>query len=353
MTVRPLSRLVLGLAGLALACSAGPAGETGSTTDTAEGDSSPAAEIGDRVITVAELDDWIKEDLFERSSGNGDPLKLYELRKNALDQMLGEALVEREAETQGLTPDALVQQETAKRMAVTDEQVRAFYEQNKARLGDTTFEEIRPQIERHLQSQAGPQAAREYLASLRDASDVVVHLEAPRSEVEAVGPARGPEDAPVTIVEFSDYQCPYCKRAEPTVRRVLERYPEQVRFVYRHYPLDRIHPLARPAAEAAACAEAQGRFWDYHEKLFAPDANLETESLNAYAKEIGLDMDRFTRCVEERETRSQVESDVAAGQAAGVGGTPAFFVNGILMSGARPFEDFVGLIEQEIANERS
>jgi len=160
----------------------------------------------------------------------------------------------------------------------------------------------------------------------------------------------GPEDAPVTIVEFSDYQCPYCKRAEPVIKQVLERYPEQVRFVYRHFPLDRIHPQARPAAEAAACADEQGLFWEFHEQLFAPDAKFDDTALEAYAVEAGVDMDGFRSCLGERRTQALVEGDLQAGRSAGVSGTPAFFVNGIRLTGARPFDEFVELIEQELAS---
>ena len=173
----------------------------------------------------------------------------------------------------------------------------------------------------------------------------MVKLEQPRVKVAASGPARGPEGAPVTIVEFSDFECPFCRREESTVKQLLDRYQTQVRFVYRHFPLE-IHPRARPAAEAAACADEQGKFWDYHEKLFS--GGLEDADLQRYASELGLDTAAFQQCVSQHKTKDVVMSDLQAGKAAGVSGTPAFFVNGIMISGARPVDAFTKVIDKEL-----
>ena len=332
---------------LGLACSAG----TSPGTDA--GDPTPAAEINGNVITLGEVDEWIKDDLFQRSTQGGDPAKLFELRKKALDQIIDQRLVETEAETLGLTPEALLEQEARKLSTVSDAEVQAFYEQNKERMGEVPFEEVKPQIDRHLASRAASTATRAYVVSLRDSAQLDVHLEVPRTEVEASGPAIGPENAPVTIVEFSDYQCPYCKRAEPVIQQVLERYPDQVRFVYRHFPLDRIHPQARGASEAAACANEQGRFWDFHAKLFAADAKFDADSLRQYASDLELDLEAFQTCVDERRFQADIEADLVEGRQAGVSGTPAFFVNGIRIKGARPFDAFAEIIEEELRRSRS
>jgi protein-disulfide isomerase len=150
------------------------------------------------------------------------------------------------------------------------------------------------------------------------------------------------------IVEFSDYQCPFCRRAEPTLNELLERYPTEVRWEYRHYPLPN-HPLAKPAAEAAVCAEAQGQFWEFHEKLFSQERSLDASGLRAYAEDIGLDMARFETCQDAPDTRERVAADQRAGKRAGAAGTPAFFVNGVFLTGARPLEDFEKLIRAELA----
>ena len=158
----------------------------------------------------------------------------------------------------------------------------------------------------------------------------------------------GPSDASVTIIEFSDYQCPYCSRAESVVKQVLERYPDQVRFVYRHLPLESIHPQARAAAEAAVCAEDQGRFWEYHELLFANQQAISAAKLSELAEQVGLDEEAFASCTADDSTRQRVQRDISDAGAAGASGTPAFFVNGIPLSGVQPLEEFVELIDSEL-----
>jgi len=298
---------------------------------------------------VAELDAWIKQRLFDQATDEGDPGKLYELRSRALDDLISERLLEEAAKPLGLTTEELIRMESEKEATVSDEEVLAFYEENKDRMGDVSFEDVGPRIRRHLGQQREQEAGQEYIASLRDDAAVVVHLDAPRIDVAAAGASLGPEDAPITIIEFSDYQCPYCKRAEPVVQQVLERYPSQVRFVYRHFPLDRIHPLARGAAEAAACAGDQGRFWEFHRNLFSEGAEFDKESLIQHASDAGLDLVAFQTCVEERRFQAAIEADVTDGQRAGVTGTPAFFINGIMVKGVRPIDEFVALIEKELA----
>jgi protein-disulfide isomerase len=344
----PCPPLQLGLAWFALAVLAACSPAEPPAAGEAGGDPTPAAHLEGETITVGELDAWVKDQLFAQQTEGGDPAKLYEIRREALDELIHQRLLAREASSRGVSVEELIEEAARTRGAVSEEDVIGFYEQHKAQLGDTPYEEIAPQIRNHLQQRRGPEARQAYVASLRESADVDVLLDMPRVRVDDRGPGRGPEGAPVTIVEFSDYQCPFCHRAEAVVQQVLERYPEEVRFVYRHFPLDRIHPQARPAAEAAVCAEEQGRFWEYHERLFAEGAEYDEASLARYAAEVELDLEAFQACREQDATRQRVEDDVAAGRAVGVTGTPAFFVNGIRLSGARPLQDFVALIESEL-----
>ena len=162
-------------------------------------------------------------------------------------------------------------------------------------------------------------------------------------------PSKGPANAPVTIIEFSDYECPFCKRAEPTVEQVVAAYPDKVRLVYRHYPLP-FHKSARPAAEAAACANAQGKFWEYHAKLFQNQNQLGADKLAAYADEVGLDKAKFSDCLAKKPYTAAIDKDLADGQKVGVNGTPAFFINGRMLSGAQPFDKFKEIIDDELAS---
>lgn len=339
--------LVLGLAG---ACSQPQAPEGAADAQgEAAADDTPALRIGDDVITLGELDEWIKDQLFEQETEEGKEAKLYEVRANAAENLVAQRLLDAEAKRQNTTADALLEAEARKRFAVSDEEVQRFYDDNKRSFGERPFDDMKAQIREHLERRAAPEAARRYVDELRQQAKVEILIERPRTQVAATGPARGPADAPVTIIEFSDYQCPFCRRAEPTVEQVLAKYEGKVRFVFRHFPLDRIHPLARGASEAAACADEQGKFWEYHAALFAEGAQLDRAGLDAAASKVGLDAAAFAACVDTRKTQALVEADLKAGEAAGVNGTPAFFINGIPLRGAVPAEEFEKVIDAELA----
>lgn len=331
------------LAGVTLAC------DSGARKDAPDAEPAErAARIGDRTISVADLDAHIKDSLFEETTEGGDPAKLYQLRSEAIEELVDETLLEAEAKTRGTSAEALLEAEGAKAPPVEQAQVQSFYDQIKSRLGDTPLEAVEPQIRARLEHQRRAEAQAAFVASLREKAEVHVDLEPPRIEVAADGPSRGPAGAPVTIIEFSDYQCPYCKRAEPTLAQVLQRYPEQVRLVYRHFPLAG-HEQARPAAEAAACAADQGKFWEYHALVFESSPDLDADKLRALAEQAKLDVAAFDACVAAGTHADKVQADFEAGQEAGVNGTPAFFVNGIPLSGARALPEFVKLIERELA----
>jgi protein-disulfide isomerase len=149
----------------------------------------------------------------------------------------------------------------------------------------------------------------------------------------AVGasPVKGPQSAPVTVIEFSDYQCPFCARNEPLIAEFLKEYPDKVRFVFKHFPLVSIHQNAMPAAKAAAAAQKQGKFWEMHEKLFANQRALGNEQIKQYAQEIGLDLAKFETDMNSPEVQKQIQDDMALATKVGVRGTPTVFVNGKLL----------------------
>jgi len=158
---------------------------------------------------------------------------------------------------------------------------------------------------------------------------------------------RGDENAKVTIVEFSDYECPFCKKAEPTMKKILKNYEGQVRWVYRDFPMS-YHKKAQLAAEASEAAHAQGKYWEYHDLLFKNNDKLGKESLVKYAEELGLDMEQFNSDLESGKYKDEVAKDFADGEAAGVDGTPAFFINGRKVVGAQPYEEFARVIDEEL-----
>ena len=168
-----------------------------------------------------------------------------------------------------------------------------------------------------------------------------------RIQVAAVGASMGPENAPVTIIEFSDFECPYCSRVVPTIKQIAAQYPEQVRIVYRHLPLS-FHANAKLAAQASVCADQQDQFWGFHDKLFEKQKEMKRENLMAHATELNLDMAAFESCLDDPRTVALVDADIAAAAEVGATGTPAFYVNGIMLSGAQPFENFEAVINAEL-----
>jgi protein-disulfide isomerase len=163
-------------------------------------------------------------------------------------------------------------------------------------------------------------------------------------------PVYGPDNAPITIIEFSDYECPYCRKWHlETLPLLLEAYPEQIRLVYRDFPLSTIHSNATPAAVAADCAGEQGKYWEFNDLLFSMRYNLAKPGYQAYADELGLDMDSYNQCLESGRYNDEVQADFEYAANLGVSSTPTFFVNGIPVVGAQPFEVFSQLIDQELA----
>jgi len=304
----------------------------------------PVAKIDGQTVSLEELDDFIKDQLLIQETRGGRPDRLYELRAGALNDLISERLLEAEAKRRGVSPDEVIGLELEE-VPIAEEEIAAFFESNQEQLEGRSLDEARDAIKSYLERERIPQI----LESMRSGAEVTVLLEPERVEVLADGPSLGPATAPVTIVEFSDFQCPFCARAIPIVKELRERYPEQVRIVFRHLPLDRIHPRARAAAEAAVCAHDQDAFWKFHDVVFENNRALTDEDLEGHAAEAGLDVALFQQCVSEGKFKAKVAADVDAARELGITGTPAFFVNGILLSGAKPVEEFVTVIDRELA----
>ncbi len=330
---------------LALSCqpAANPMGADNESASEV-GSSAPAATVNGQPITMSELDDYIRDELFKRATGSGDPSKLYEVRARHIEPMLNNRAIEDAAAAVQLSPDAFLEQELARVSEVSDEEVAAYYEENSEKMGGASLEQVAPRIRSYMVKQRETSL----VAELRENAETAVLLEPARNEVAAIGPAKGPGNAPVTIVEFSDFQCPYCQRVVPTINEIHQRYPDQVRIVFSHLPLDSIHARARPAAEASACADEQGKFWEYHDLMFENNRALGDEDLERYAAEVGLEMDGYRQCVSDRRYQELVQTDAEAAAENGISGTPGFFVNGIKISGAKPLSEFVTLIDAEL-----
>jgi protein-disulfide isomerase len=278
--------------------------------------------------------------------------QIYNLKRQKLDALINEKLLEKEAAKRKLTVPALLDAEvTAKVGLVTEQEIEKSYQENKGQVkGEQT--EVREKIRSYLQNQKLAAKREEFLASLRRQAKVVVNLKPPvqRIEVSVQGaPFKGGDKAPVTIVEFSDFHCPFCKRVVPTLAQVESKYGDKVKLVFRDFPIDSLHPGASKAHEAARCADEQGKFWAYHDKLFAAPANSSPELFNRFAKEVGLNGAAFETCLSGAKYQAAIKKDIEEGQRLGVTGTPAFFINGRLFTGAQPLEVFARVIDEELA----
>jgi predicted DsbA family dithiol-disulfide isomerase len=298
--------------------------------------SAAVATVAGTPIDLAEVDELIKPQLLEMRS------REYQLRSQAVEILIGRTLIEKEAKARGMSPEALDQAEVTAKAVVTDAEVKTAYANNKARFASVAEATALEQIRATLLQQRQTERRTAYTRELRARYDVRVLIEPFRVPVElAQAPVRGNPKATVTIVEFSDFQCPYCQRVRPTMTRLRELYSDRVRFAFRHYPLD-FHP------QAAACAGEQGKFWEMHDRLWDNPSKLQLDDLKAHAATLGLAAPEFATCLDSGRFAAAVESDLRAGQEYGVSGTPAFFVNGRPLVGALPFEAFQQVIEDEL-----
>ncbi|HXX29864.1 MAG TPA: thioredoxin domain-containing protein [Myxococcaceae bacterium] len=280
--------------------------------------------------------------------------QMYQERKQILERMAIERIIKAEAAKKNMTEEQYMQARV-EALPVTppsDAEAKEFFDRLKAagRLPpDSKFETMKDQLVQALVNQQRRAGVQRIVDELRTAANLQINLPPPRVEVAATGPARGPANAKVTIVEFSDFQCPYCGAAFSTVEQLMQQYAGKVKLVFRQFPLP-MHPQAAKAAEASLCAADQGKFWEYHDLLFRNQKKLEVPDLKAHAASAGLDTARFSQCLDSGEKKKQVDQDLEAGQAAGVNGTPAFFINGVFLNGAVPIEEFKKVVDPELAS---
>ncbi len=331
-----LGALVLGLVAPATA------GEEATVVHLFSGDDPVVAEIDGQPILLSEVEEDLHVYVIQT---------LFQMDRRLTDELDGrilEILLEREADAAGMTPESWLDWRIDERMwPVTLAEAKQHFRTAGYPQG-TKFGKVREQIITELTTQRRAGARNMVLDELRDRHQVVSRLVPFRLDLATDDdPSIGPVGAPVTIVEFSDYQCPYCAKARGTVRELVDRYPGQIRWIARDFPLP-MHKMAEPMAVAAGCAAEQEAYWPYSVALFERYRTLQTEDLFVLASELGLDPLTFEACVASGRRMEEVRADVAEGQAAGVTGTPAFFINGRMLSGAQPLDRFVEVVEEEL-----
>jgi protein-disulfide isomerase len=331
--LRAVPAFVLGLSAVA-----------GMAADKPAASGTPIAIVGAQTITAEKLDEQLGNKLFRLRSDE------YSLKRPYLDELISKALLDQEAASRKLTVERLTVIEVdEKAKPVQDDEVGAVYESAKQNYANTPEPEARKQITDGMRRARTQQRRQAFVAELRAKYKVQVLMEAPRAKFKLDDAAsRGPADAPITIVGFLDFQCPYCANVGKIVDDLQKRYDKSVRFVFRHFPLP-FHKEAAKASEAAICAQQQGKFWELHDKMFANQRAIQAADLKKYAGELGLDADAFGQCLDSGRAAPKWQADVQEGTQFGVGGTPTLFVNGrLLNAGANP--DALGqAVEQELA----
>jgi protein-disulfide isomerase len=302
------------------------------------------ATVDGRNITEADIANNIAAQMAQINN------QIYTTKKRAVDAVIADQLLNQEAKKRGVSREQLLQQEVKDKVApVTDAEIEKVYNANKERTGGKSLAELKPLITQQLQNSRQQQRQQEFIRELRKTAAVKMVLKPPMVNVAIDGaPVRGNANAPITIVEFSDFQCPFCARAEGEIVKVRDTYKDQVKIVYKDYPLP-IHPNAPKAAEASRCAREQEKYWEYHDVLFANHDSLEVPNLKKFAADLKLDKAKFDTCLDSGKYAQEIAKDMEEGGRVGVTGTPAFFINGRLLSGAQPFSAFQEVIEDALA----
>jgi protein-disulfide isomerase len=307
------------------------------------------AEVDGVAITSEEVEKTLAAQLSKLEE------QIYNLKRQRVEALINEKLLAKEAAKRGLSVPALLDAEvTSKVGLVTEQEVEKTYQQNKGQLkGEESS--VREQIRGALQRNKLAAKREEFLDALRSQAKVVVNLKPPpvqRVSVSVAGaPSKGSAKAPVTIVEFSDFHCPFCRSVISTLVQLESKYGDKIKLVFRDFPIESIHPGATKAHEAARCANEQGKFWAYHDKLFATTPTSSPETFKELAKEIGLNPKAFETCLNSGKYQTAIKEDIAEGNRVGVSGTPAFYINGRLISGAQPVEAFARIIDDELSRD--
>jgi protein-disulfide isomerase len=280
--------------------------------------------------------------------------QVFAVRRRALQTVLDQKLVEAEAKKKGVSAQDLLTTEVDSKVAdPSEDQVSAYYQEHQHQFNQP-FDEVKDKIRKGLKDVEIQKARVAYIRGLMQQAvndgDLVVLMSPPKIEM-TIDPARlrGDAKAPVTIVEFSDFSCPYCRKAESTINEILAKYHGKVRLGYRDFPLSQMHPQAELAAEASRCAGEQGKYWEYHDLLFANPGKQGHDDLVEHARTLKLDDKQFDACLSSGRYEPQVERDIQLGVRAGVAATPAFFVNGTFLDGAQPASTFEKIIDGELA----
>ena len=267
----------------------------------------------------------------------------------ALERVLEEKLLILEATERDISKEQLIDLEIRRKITdPSEEEIDHVYEMNRARV-NRPKEDVAEQIKTLLRNMNEKEIRTAFLRQLEQKHKVVRNLEPFRFEVKTDGhPSIGPNDAPVKLALFSDFECPYCRNFSDTLTDIATDYGDKIQIVFRQFPLTSIHANAQRAAEASLCAHDQKHFWEVHNILFENQRELTEENILAKITPLKLDMEKFRECLASGRHKSEIREDIRAGSAAGADSTPTLFINGIYLSGVQPYETIAAIIDKEL-----
>lgn len=316
----------------------------------------PVAKIGNTVLTEDDLRKEMGMSYYEAEN------QLYQVKKAWVDQKVKGILMAQAAKDAKLSLADWQKREIDGKMApLTDQEIDQWapkfgVQGSSIPASAEQYKAMKEQAKNYLTMQRRTQRENELYQQLtQQGNSLVLFFNKPEAPIISVtilsdDPSKGPKSAPVTIIEFTDFQCPYCKRSQDTIHQVLTAYGSKIRFVEKQYPLP-FHNRAKPSAEAVLCAHDQGKFWEMHDKLF-PSQSLESADFTRFATEVGLNVKKFESCLATGKMSARVDKDMDEAKRVGVRGTPHFFVNGRVINGAQPFEAFKAIIDEELAKKK-
>jgi protein-disulfide isomerase len=307
--------------------------------------------VGDKDVTFGELGEDAQK--AEREALFTYCRDTQRVRQAAVDRAVDDAVLSEAATAKNTDIEGYLRTEVMEKVPdPSDKEIAAYYDANKSD-DAPPLDQVMARVVQVMKDERAKEAYGAHLEKLRKKASVQVALPDVRPPAQPIEIPEhtatfGPADAAVTIVEFSDFECPYCSRAVPAVDELKKRYGDKVRFAFRHFPLS-FHPRARPAAKVAHCAGAQDKFWPVHDGIFATQRDLSDAALRGVAAKAGVDPGKLDACLNAPETDAAIEADIEAARAAGVEGTPSFYVNGRPYDGPISGEGFARAIEQELA----
>jgi len=302
-----------------------------------------AAEVGGQKMTMAELDEASKSDLMPLAS------QIYAIKKRKLDEIIENTLIELGAKDQKKSVEDFKKElNNSSASSVSDDAIEVYYDANQAKFQGKPLAEVKEQIRQMLVQTKSAKEKAKVMDEIKQKHPVEIFLEEPKVEINISGaPFRGPENAKVTVVEFSDFECPFCAKFKDTIDQLNKEYPSEVKHVFRNNPLP-FHKSARPAAKAGICSHKQGKFWAMRDQLFSNQKSMDDASIQKYAETVGLKMDAFNACMKDPQLDKQIDDDIAYAQSVGARGTPTSFINGTLFSGAQPYPALKQVVDQKL-----